>query len=78
MQHCKHRFAHHDEPRLEFKGVLEVNPETGRQMMVPKSSFAQFVKKLLSFLVVLAMIGLTISADTLAMLLRYLADEDAV
>ena len=64
-----------EEPRLKFKGVLEVNPDTGRQQMVAESGGSQALKKLVGFLVVLLMIVLTICAGTLAMLLRYAGDD---
>jgi hypothetical protein len=68
--------THAEEPRLKFKGVLEVNPDTGRQQMVAESPFMQSVKKIIGFLVVLVMVVLTMSAGTLAMLLRYAGDGD--
>ena len=64
------------EPRHQFKGVLEINPDTGRQMLVARSEFGQSLKRLIGFFAVFFMMIVTISAATMAMLLRYVGDCD--
>lgn len=62
-----------DEPRREFIGVLEVNPDTGRQRLVARSNFEQNAKKIVSYTIVLLMIVITASCASMAYLVRYLA-----
>eukprot|EP01047_Picozoa_sp_COSAG01_P002892 COSAG01_NODE_81_length_27820_cov_22.659753_8_plen_958_part_00 len=66
-----------DEPRREFQGVLEVNPDTGRQRFVVKSSFEQFQKRIAATFVVMIMILITASAATIAYLIRYYDSDEA-
>ena len=47
------------EPRHQFKGVLEINPDTGRQMLVARSEFGQSLKRLIGFFAVFFMMIVT-------------------
>ena len=69
-----------DEPRRQFMGVLEVNPDTGRQRFVVKSEFDQFMKRVVATFCVFVLILLTAAAATFAYLVRYveLDEETAV
>jgi hypothetical protein len=62
--------------REQFKGVIHINLETGRQKYVIANAWAHTGRQLLGFLVVFLMIAITVTSATLAMLLRYMGDTD--
>eukprot|EP01051_Picozoa_sp_SAG22_P008355 SAG22_NODE_632_length_8376_cov_4.201160_4_plen_104_part_00 len=58
--------------RPAFKGVLEVNGETGRQQLIHKSMATHISKQLCSALIILLYIAFTISCALGAQMIRYI------
>ena len=71
---------HRDETRREFmsgpNATLEVNPDTGRQYYIVKNAMDQWIRKAISFISVFFLTCITVASSTMAILVRYIKDED--
>ena len=66
-----------EEPRQQFNGVLESNPETGRTTVEQSSAAAYYIKQTVANLLCIAFILFTIISALAAQTVRYIDAHDA-